>query len=256
MRYAIDVPGFGPLADARVLAEWAQAAERAGWDGFFIWDHIYAGQLAVVDTWGALTAIALATEHIKFGPMVTPMPRRKPVELARQTATLDRLSGGRLILGVGIGGGATEALVLGESPDAKTRFLPTPLQTPRIPVWVAAMWPNKPPFRRAAQWDGVAPLGATLGLGEMQTVDEVREFVAYLRQERQSEEPFDVSHWGISAGEDAARDAAMVEEYAQVGVTWWRENICPWRFGAKAGEEWPLEVMRERIRRGPPGRSA
>src|SRR6478752_9132165 len=108
MRYAFNLPNFGEFADARVLADVAAAAEAGGWDGCFIWDHMspvfYPGMLEpTADTTVALTAIALATEHIRFGPMVTPLPRRRVQKVAREFASLDRLSVGRVVLGVGLG---------------------------------------------------------------------------------------------------------------------------------------------------------
>ena len=105
MRYALNLPAFGEFADVRALASLASEAEEAGWDGFFIWDHIQSEVgMPVADPWLALTAIALKTERIRIGALVTPLPRRRPWKLARETATLDQLSRGRLIVGAGIGG--------------------------------------------------------------------------------------------------------------------------------------------------------
>lgn len=104
MFFAIDTPNFGDYSEPRLLAELAKEAEDAGWDGFFLWDHIGADwPLPVADPWIALAAMAMTTRRIKLGPLVTPLPRRRPWKLARETATLDHLSHGRLILGVGIG---------------------------------------------------------------------------------------------------------------------------------------------------------
>jgi alkanesulfonate monooxygenase SsuD/methylene tetrahydromethanopterin reductase-like flavin-dependent oxidoreductase (luciferase family) len=104
MKYAFYVPNFGYCGEAAVMAELAAESEASGWDGFFIWDHIqFPGMEPAVDPWVALTAIAISTEKIKIGPMVTPLPRRDIAELARETVSVDRLSGGRLILGVGLG---------------------------------------------------------------------------------------------------------------------------------------------------------
>src|SRR5215203_1024282 len=106
VRYGVSVPNFGVGVDARAITELAREAEEAGWDGFFLWDHLLAfspGSVPVVDPWVALTAVALSTSRLRLGPMVTPLPRRRPVKLARETVSLDHLSGGRLILGVGIG---------------------------------------------------------------------------------------------------------------------------------------------------------
>jgi alkanesulfonate monooxygenase SsuD/methylene tetrahydromethanopterin reductase-like flavin-dependent oxidoreductase (luciferase family) len=105
MHFAIDLPNFGPYADPRTLAQLARETEGAGWDGFFIWDHVQVGWPDPVgDPIVALAAIALATQRLKFGAMVTPLPRRRPWKVAREAVTLDHLSGGRLILGIGLGG--------------------------------------------------------------------------------------------------------------------------------------------------------
>jgi alkanesulfonate monooxygenase SsuD/methylene tetrahydromethanopterin reductase-like flavin-dependent oxidoreductase (luciferase family) len=124
MRHGVSVPCFGKGVDAALIADWAVAAEHAGWDGFFLWDHLFAfaaEPVEVVDPWIALTAAACATETIRIGTMVTPLPRRRPLVVARQSVTLDRLSHGRLVLGVGIGGGPFEWDYSGEESDPRTR---------------------------------------------------------------------------------------------------------------------------------------
>jgi alkanesulfonate monooxygenase SsuD/methylene tetrahydromethanopterin reductase-like flavin-dependent oxidoreductase (luciferase family) len=124
VHYGVSVPNFGVGVDARAIAELAREAEEAGWEGFFLWDHLLAfspGPVPVVDPWVALTAVALSTSRVRLGPMVTPLPRRRPAKLARETASLDHLSGGRLILGVGIGAMPYEWDYLGEEPDARVR---------------------------------------------------------------------------------------------------------------------------------------
>ena len=179
MRRGIFVAPFDELADPRLLMELASLAEEKGWDGFFLWDHIRyrAPTRAVLDPWIALSAIALATERIRIGPMVTPVARRRPHKLARETVTLDLLSQGRLTLGVGLGGDRNGELgPFGDETDPKARarllddglarlagywaeeFQPGPVQIPRIPVWVASRWPNRRPLRRAARWDGLFPI--------------------------------------------------------------------------------------------------
>ncbi|HSB02371.1 MAG TPA: LLM class flavin-dependent oxidoreductase, partial [Anaerolineales bacterium] len=182
MKYGLYLPNFGAFADARLLANLARDAEQAGWDGFFLWDHIARPWVTqVVDTWVALSAIALNTTTIRFGPLVTPLPRRRPWKLARETASLDQLSAGRLILGIGtggIGGLVKEWENFGEELDLRTRaemldegldiltglwsgkpfaytgrhyqvkdteFIPAPIQSPRVPIWVAGNWPHKAP---------------------------------------------------------------------------------------------------------------
>ena len=177
-RRGIFVAPFGELADVRALAELAAAAEEAGWDGFFVWDHIRYSppSLEVADPWIALTSVALATSRVRIGPLVTPVSRRRPHKLARETATLDRLSGGRLVLGAGLGsdnhgefvdfGEVSEprerAKLLDDGLDTLERhwreLAPPPVQQPRIPVWIAARWPNRRPVKRAARWDGLFPI--------------------------------------------------------------------------------------------------
>ncbi len=184
LKTAIYLPNYGPFGDARAIADLARDAESAGWDGFFLWDHIAAhddagDSLPCADPWLALTAAAMQTTSIMLGTTVTPLPRRRPHKLARETVTLDRLSGGRLILGVGIGGGQSEWDHLGEETDQRSRgrmldegldvltglwsgepfqfdgehyhieqaqFLPPPFQQPRIPVWVGGKLAEQTPI--------------------------------------------------------------------------------------------------------------
>ena len=178
-RRGIFVAPFEELADARLLAELAARAEAAGWDGFFLWDHVdYRAPVnALADPWVCMAAIAMRTERILTGPLITPPARRRIHKLARETVTLDRLSGGRLIFGAGLGSdNSGEFSRFGEESDAKTRarllddglaqlelywngeFEPRPVQQPRIPVWLAARWPNRKPVRRALEWDGLFPI--------------------------------------------------------------------------------------------------
>lgn len=287
MRYALDLPNMGPFSEPRLLAELARDAEQAGWDGFFLWDHVGARQenLWLSDPWIALAACAMTTERIRLGTMVTPLPRRRPWKVARETVSLDRLSGGRLILGVGVGSGrATEWDNFHEETDVRRRgamldealailtglwsgrpfefygahytvehaeFLPPPVQQPRIPVWVAGYWPNKPPFRRAARWDGLFPLFPEADDAEILPL--FRDAVAFVREQRgDNPAPFDVLHRGITPGDDPARAVEIVAPFAEAGATWWAEAIHPQRFGVDWGGEWPLDALRERIRQGPP----
>jgi alkanesulfonate monooxygenase SsuD/methylene tetrahydromethanopterin reductase-like flavin-dependent oxidoreductase (luciferase family) len=196
-RRALFVAPFGELAEARVLARLAAEAEAAGWDGFFLWDHIvYTEVSRLADPWVALAAIAAATERVRIGALVTPTPRRRVQKLARETVTLDRLSGGRLVFGAGIGGdGHGEFGPFGEETDPRERarrldadlarlvelwggeFQPVPVQQPRIPVWVAGRWPNRRPVRRALRWDGLFPI-------DLPGPDALAEIAAEVRAER------------------------------------------------------------------------
>jgi alkanesulfonate monooxygenase SsuD/methylene tetrahydromethanopterin reductase-like flavin-dependent oxidoreductase (luciferase family) len=205
VKHAIDVALFGELSDPRVATELAVAAEERGWDGFFVWDHIaYRGVRAVADPWVTLAAVAYATSRLRIGPMITPLARRRVHKVARETVTLDRLSAGRLTLGVGLGSTRNNELEpFGEVTDARERarlldqgladlsrywageFEPVPVQQPRIPVWVAAVWPNRRPVRRAVQWDGLFPI-------DMPGPDELAELVSEVRASRPAGDEFDV----------------------------------------------------------------
>jgi alkanesulfonate monooxygenase SsuD/methylene tetrahydromethanopterin reductase-like flavin-dependent oxidoreductase (luciferase family) len=208
-RHGIFVAPFEELSEPRVVAELAARAESRGWDGLFVWDHVLYREpvRAVADAWVTLATVALATERLTIGPLVTPIARRRPHHLARETVTLDRLSGGRLVLGVGLGGdrnGEFDPERFGEEGDPRARarllddgldrlvaywggeFEPAPLQRPRIPIWVAVRWPNKRPLRRAARWDGVFPI-------DLPGPDALAELVAEVRALRGSGEGrFDV----------------------------------------------------------------
>jgi hypothetical protein len=131
------------------------------------------------------------------------------------------------------------------------KFLPRPLQQPRIPIWVGGWWPNKPPLRRAARWDGVIP-GRLNGV---LTPDDWRELLTYVRQHRTADAPFDVVHSGTTSGTDRGRDAEVVVRYADVGVTWWIEDVSPYRFGWRWEDPWTPEataLTRARVHAGPP----
>jgi hypothetical protein len=259
MRYALNLPAFGAFADVHALASLAREAEDAGWDGFFIWDHIQSEVgMPVADPWVALCAIALQTEHIHLGALVTPLPRRRPWKLARETATLDRLSGGRLIVGVGSGSDQwyREYSTFGEPVDDKTHaamldeglevlvglwsgkpfryeghhytirdalFLPSPIQSPRIPIWVA----------------GICPIVE----GHLVQPEEIREMLTYIRQHRPTDDPFDVVVGGYIGNHDTVEAAILLKSYAEAGVTWWQEGFL--------GND-TLNDVRERIHQGPP----
>jgi len=278
MKYGLDIPTTGEYADPHKLADLAAEAEAAGWDGFFLWDVLFAeGQIAVpvVDPWIALAAIALCTQRIKIGAMLTPLPRRRPWQVARQTVALDHLSQGRLIFGAGSGYQALDFTPLGEEYDLKVRaekldeglevlnglwsgepfsfsgkhyqvndvlMVPKPVQSPRIPVWLAAGWPKRKPLRRAARWDGVCLMTVNQVTNELLTPGEIREIVAFVNSSREGDSPFDVAMNGETPS-DPHRGAAIVLPYREAGTTWWVEY---------AASRSSYEAYRERIRQGPP----
>ncbi|GAC1439457.1 MAG: hypothetical protein NVSMB55_00950 [Mycobacteriales bacterium] len=246
MKSALFLPIFDELSDPRIVAQLAAEAEDAGWHGVFVWDHVgyRAPVRALADPWITMSAIAVATTQIVIGPMVTPLPRRRPIVVARQIASLDRLCGGRLVLGVGIGGdGSGELSATGEELDDRTRgamldeslailraawtgnpldhrgehykvvdltVLPTPVQDDGPPVWVAARFGNTKPLRRAAQHDGVFPIDIT-------TPDQLAEVLAAISEQR-----------GGLAGYDVAIGGRDPGPYAAVGATWWCASFSPY----------------------------
>jgi alkanesulfonate monooxygenase SsuD/methylene tetrahydromethanopterin reductase-like flavin-dependent oxidoreductase (luciferase family) len=192
VKHGIFLPPFSELADPRRVATLAADAEQAGWDGFYLWDHMLAEPgMAVAEAWTTLTAIAMTTSTIRLGPMVTPLARRRPWVLARQIATLDQLCGGRLDVGIGLGDdGWREFSAFGEQTSPRARgelldeslavllrllagnevhyggsrltvdsgpMLPRPVQDP-VPVWAACRWPNRKPLARAARLQGCFPI--------------------------------------------------------------------------------------------------
>jgi alkanesulfonate monooxygenase SsuD/methylene tetrahydromethanopterin reductase-like flavin-dependent oxidoreductase (luciferase family) len=250
MRSGLWLPLFEKLADPGVVARLAADAEERGWHGVFVWDQLRWREpiRQVADPWITLAAIATATDKVLLGPMVTPLARRRPAKVARETATLDRLSGGRLILGVGLGGDqfAGELSRTGEQLDDRVRgemldeapailtaawsgepvnhrgrhyliddvqFLPRPVQRPRVPVWTAAFPGNVKPLRRAARYDGFFPVNPD-------NVDQFALAVATVRDLRGDDPaPFDIAV-ELPPGSDVA-------PYSEAGATWWMTEIEP-----------------------------
>jgi len=287
MHFGLSIPAFADFSDPRALAELAHEAEAAGWDGFFIWDAVFFDPTfhPMADPWVALAAVALNTQRMRVGTMVTPLARRRPWKLARETVSVDRLSNGRLILGVGLGDPVQwDFGFFDEITDSKVRaarldegleiltglwtgqpfsyqgeqykikevtFRPTPVQLPRIPIWVGGWWPHKAPLRRAARWDGVCPIKG----GDPITPDEWKELLAYIQSHRTSTTPFEAVHSMPTSGDNLNQAAEIVTPYAEAGVTWWIEPVDPWRFGWSFEVPWAPEatvLMRERVRQGPP----
>jgi alkanesulfonate monooxygenase SsuD/methylene tetrahydromethanopterin reductase-like flavin-dependent oxidoreductase (luciferase family) len=276
MKYGLDVSITGAYAHASLLADLAALAEEAGWDGFFVQDSLLtAASEALVDPWVALCAIALRTQRLRIGALMTPLAAFRPWQVARQTVSLDHLSRGRLIFGAGLGFQAHDFVAVGEDADPRRRaekldegleilrklwsgeafsfhgthyqmteaqLLPKPLQSPSIPVWIAGVWPNRKPFRRAAGFDGIY-IASQKANGEPFTPLELQEALAYIRTQREPASPFDVAFAGETPA-DFEKDTKIVQPYVSAGVTWWLEGI--WT------ERGSVQEMRERIRQGPP----
>ena len=275
MQYGLDVPTTGAYADARVLAQLAVEAEAAGWDGFFVWDVLGGHEpTPALDPIVALTAVALATRRLRIGTMVTPLARHRPWVVARQLANLDQLSGGRMTCTVGLGYSADEFSRWGEDADPGRRaarldeglaimaglwqqegfsfqgahytvhdatLAPRPLQSPRLPLWVAGGWPRRAPFRRAARWDGVCFMSVHADTRRWLAVEEFRAGVAYVQEQRGTDAPLAIIMSGDSSG-DRAAGVAKVQAFADAGATWWVEE----------GIGWELDEFRAHIQAGPP----
>lgn len=277
VRFGIILPNFGPYYNPRDIAQLAREAEKAGWQGFFLWDHLIldkaTGAVPFVDPWITLSSVAMNTVKISIGTLISPLARRRPWKLARETVSLDHLSNGRLILGAGLGAPADDFVVFGEEIDDRIRarkldegldiltglwsskpfsyqgeqytvdeitFKPGPVKG-RIPIWIAGMWPNKKPFIRAARYDGVCPIKASWPDNLMP--DDVREIVAFVKKYRGDLDNYEVVITGETSG-DPEKDAEIIIPYIEAGMTWWNENIN-WMRGSP-------EEMIERIRKGPP----
>jgi len=268
VRSALYLPIFGELADPRAVARLSAEAEEAGWDGVFVWDHLTYREpvVDVADPWVTCAAIAAATSRVRLGPLVTPLARRRPAMVARETVTLDLLSDGRLTFGVGLGGdNSRELSATGEELDDRVRaamldehlevlraawrgeevrhrgehyvvdgirFMPRPVQQPRIPLWVAVRAGNRRPLRRAARYDGVFPVDLT-------SPDQLAEIVAGVAELRGPDAggtPYDVA-----VDQPAGTDPGP---WAAAGATWWLVGV-DWKAPTVAG-------VRSVIADGPP----
>lgn len=283
MRYGVNLPNLGEYSDPRLLADLALEAEQAGWDGVFVWDHILLSpELQATDPWIALAAMAMNTQRVTIGTLVTPLARRDPSTVAREVVTLDHLSNGRVILGVGLGAPAeTEFELFGEEGDPKVRaqkldegleivvglcsgkpfqysgafheipettFALMPVQPGGIPIWVAGYWPNKAPMRRAARCQGVYPVAPdpnseTFALLPM-SPEMVMEIRAYVDEHRTIDGPFEMVVSYDLPVDDPELSAEIVQGLADAGVTWLLHEFMPW------GPS--VEDARKRIWQGPP----
>lgn len=252
MRCGLYIAPFGELADVDALAQVAADAEAAGWEGMFLWDHVMThGAVDVADPWIALTAVARATSAMRLGAMVTPLARRRPWDVARAVAVLDRLSGGRMVFGAGLGGdGRRELSAFGEERDPRARaalldealelmvalwsgepvthsgpafaldaarVLPTPVQQPRPPVWLGCVWPHRRPLVRAARYDGVFPVSHERAL----TGADVEELLRVVREHR----PQDAGPFDVVVTNSERPDAKRLAELAAAGTTWWVQGF-------------------------------
>ena len=279
MRYGLSLPDGGECGDPRFLLELGELAEAAGWEGLFLEDYVcYQGDPAAPTSpaWTVLAALAVRTSRMLLGTAVTPLARRRPWNVAREVATVDLLSGGRAVLGVGLGdtGGSivedASFTRFGEEADARRRgemldealeivaglwgdepfrfrgrhytvdevtFAPVPVQRPRVPIWVGGGYPNPRPTARALRWDGSFLYKETHG-GPWE--DMSPEDVAALRR-RAGGTPFTIAVGGSGRPDDTAALLRHVRAVADAGADWWIEWVPP---GGR-------ETMRAAVARGP-----
>jgi alkanesulfonate monooxygenase SsuD/methylene tetrahydromethanopterin reductase-like flavin-dependent oxidoreductase (luciferase family) len=251
VKLGLHLPNFASLSSPADLADLAARAEAAGWDGFFIWDHVARpeGTFPMAEPWIALAAIGVATQRLRIGPLITPLARRRPWNVARQVASLDELTGGRVTLGVGLGiSSGPEFNQFSEESDPRVRgdmldegleilraawqgtpvrhagthyrvddvtFLPVPVQ-PRVPIWGATERLSGRPVRRAAGLDGVFPIGL-----QPSDLPVLLDNVAQHRPE--GLDGYDVV---ITGTDDSVTNNSAA--WRDAGATWWLHELS-WR---------------------------
>jgi len=282
MKFGINLPNGGPWGDVRSLSELAQIAEDSGWDGVFLEDYIvWQGQQDVptYDPWIALAGMAMHTKRIRLGTCVTPLARRRPWKLARETVSLDHLSNGRLILGIGLGdtgesvGADVSFTHFGEVMNARERarmldealdvlaglwsgepfqydgqyyqveevtFLPRPFQRPRIPIWIGGGYPLKGPMQRATRWDGACPYKHRTHFLMPEDIRTLREFI---QKHRDDMDGYDIAVGGSPRRPDWEEEREYIRSLAEAGATWWMEYIPP--------DSGDIYIVHNIIKRGP-----
>ena len=262
-----------PYGDARTTADLARIAEEHGWDGFFTWESVWG-----IDAWVSLTAAAMQTTTIRLGTMITPVSRMRPWKLASEVATLDNLSGGRVILAVGLGATDTGFDAFGEETDRRTRaelldegleimtglwagqpfsyrgkhysvepteFLPPPppVQQPRVPIWVVGAVGRPRSMARVARYDGLLPYVMEGVEGPLPiTPEQVRATLSDVGNRRGDTDGFDVIVEGQTGPESEITSEHLVE-LREAGVTWWLETMWD--------KQEDLPAVEQRIRAGP-----
>ena len=273
LKFGLFLPPFAELAQPGRVVELAQTAEASGWDGFFLWDHVLAlPGMALADSWVTLAAVAQSTERVRLGTLVTPLARRRPWVVAREAVTLDRLSKGRLVVGVGLGDDtagefssfrgeptdpAQRGAILDESLELLRRFwsgervhwegtyfavdsgpfLPRPAQG-SLPVWVGCRWPHRRPLARAARHQGCFPLFDHGGweIPAFPTAAEVSAVRSQLIGYGAARD-IDIVCRGASVGVETAERAERLAGLKAAGMTWWLESFGPVEHHVRALED-------------------
>ncbi len=261
MRFAIGIP---PFTDPSVIVGVAVDAEAAGWDGVLVWDHLqwdtHRG-LEVHDPWAVLAAMAVRTERVMLGTAVTPLARRRPWVVAKQVTTLDHLSGGRAVLGVGLGVPSDADFgAFGDEPNEKAcagilddglalldgllrgeavnhhgphfnveaQLRPPPVQLPRPRIFVAGVYPHRKPVARALQWDGFFPISYP----DLLVPEQIATYLEGVQRP---------SHWDMYA---TLAPGHSVAAFDAAGVTWLVDGVWP-------EGDW-VRDLQHRARAGPP----
>lgn len=242
-KQAVGLPTVGAFGDVHTLTELATAAERHGWDGVHLWDHVLYHQPGwpVVSPFVTAAAIAAATSRVRI-LLTVALPRRQVQDVAADTAALHALSRGRLTLVTTIGSMDAEYADFGLDPDlrARGRSLDERLDrltqlwdawgVARIPIWCGGRWPRKPGLRRAARWDGAMPTFD----GQRERNVAVTDFAAAASfVNGQAERPVDIALEGATR----PGDGPLLASYAEAGMTWWVEAMGWWRGGVPAAAE-------------------
>lgn len=270
-----------PRGSARLAAESAKLAEDNGWDGFFVWEPVWG-----VDAWISLAAAAMVTKKIRLGTMISPLSRMRPWKIASETATLDQLSNGRVILSVGLGALDTGFAEFGEETNRKVRaelldeslailtglwkgqpfefsgrhyqirpahFMPPPppVQTPRIPIWVVGLWNSPRSMERVLRYDGILPAKRDANHEFIEiTPSDIREIRDFILQEKPELAGFDIVVEGQTPGKEPASEQENVRAFASAGATWWIE--ANWGLSETQDEAVLAKEISDRIRMGPP----
>lgn len=282
MKYGLDMACAGAAGDPRTMGELAHIAEESGWDGIFLEDYINwqsHTDVPTYDPWVTLAAMAMRTRRVRLGTMVTPLSRRRPWKLAQELVTLDHLSNGRMIFGIGLGdpGEALDmdssfarfgeprsrkqrASMLDEGIEIITRLwsgepfsfdgefykihdaqiLPKPVQQPRIPIWVGGGYPNRGPIERALRWDGSCMYKQK---GHWLQPEDVRNLRERVIAARGTVDRYDITVGGDKRWEDEGKQRTYLQSVAAEGVTWWHEYVPP-----DVGD---FDVQRKMIEPGP-----
>jgi alkanesulfonate monooxygenase SsuD/methylene tetrahydromethanopterin reductase-like flavin-dependent oxidoreductase (luciferase family) len=272
VRFGLSIATLGDFGHPRQVMRFAEQAEEAGWEALLVWDHLaFAWGVPAGDPWVILSAVAATTTRLLLGPAVTPLPRRRLQTLAQTIVTLDQLSGGQVVLGVGLGGVAEEYEAFGEPGDPRLRaammdeglplldrllrgetvthvgasytlngvsLQPRSQQQPRPPIWIGGE--SRAALRRAARYDGWVLAGDDENARMVKRPEQVASMTTMICDERADAGPFAVAMTGVSE----PGESGLVAGYAAAGVTWWLESIHGLRGSA--------EEMEARIAAGPP----